>query len=172
MELSSKGLRLIAQFEACVWETYPDGDNMAWGFGHNDPELRPHMKISFKDAITLLREDIKSRVADVNKLLKVSVTQGQFDAFVSLYYQKGNTYAPIAADAMNDAATGLAASMWPYFARNAKREWKKGLRDRRLREQKVFLTDDYGDVSWFQVWHHGPVNRPPDEIYHPREDEF
>ena len=92
MKISDAGIALIKSFEGLRLEAYPDpatgGDPWTIGYGHTG-EVRPGMVITEAEAEQLLRQDIVQFEMCVNRLLQVTVTQGQFDALVSFAFNLG-----------------------------------------------------------------------------------
>ena len=60
------------------------------GYGHTGKDVKEGMTISAQRATDSLREDVADFAADVNSLLKVRVTQRQFDALVSSAFNVGS----------------------------------------------------------------------------------
>jgi lysozyme len=101
MNISDKGLQLIARFEGCVLKLYNDPVGYCTiGYGHlvhkgrvgTKPALEaPYSNgITQTEAINLLRADAATHVAAMNAALRVPVTQNQFDALVSLSFNIGS----------------------------------------------------------------------------------
>jgi lysozyme len=91
MQLSDEGLELIKQSEGFRGQTYMDVAGFPTiGYGH---KLLPGESfpegIDETRAAALLAEDVKSTELAVARLLKVAVTQGQFDALVDFCYNMG-----------------------------------------------------------------------------------
>lgn len=97
MNISEKGIALIKNFEGCRLEAYPDpatgGDPWSIGYGWTRPvdgvPVHKDMKITRNKAEQLLRCGLVSDEQAVNRLLKVPVSQNQFDALVSLAWNIG-----------------------------------------------------------------------------------
>jgi lysozyme len=91
MKISNAGINLIKHFEACKLNAYlcPAG---VWtiGWGHTGRDVRKGMVITQAQADKLLAEDLAQFERDVNSLVKVKVTQGQFDALVSFAFNVGS----------------------------------------------------------------------------------
>ena len=89
MNISSKGIELIKRFEGCRLKAYkcPAG---VWtiGYGHTN-NVRPDDVITQEEAEELLKRDIKVHEDNVKRLVKSSLTQGQFNALVSFEYNIG-----------------------------------------------------------------------------------
>lgn len=131
---------------------------MSIGFGHNDPKLKPGDTITVKEAFALLKEDVKPRAAEVSRMLKVPVTQNQFDALVSLYYQSGRKFVPDMIQLLiNVGDINKAAEMFPRCDTNRAGKRLPGLHRRRLLEQKIFLSGEYGELSPIPFWPGDPA---------------
>ena len=94
MQTSDKGIALIKQFERCKLTAYQDSVGV-WtiGYGWTQPvdgkPIRAGMTIKQETAERLLKTGLVSYEIDVSRLVKVSLTQGQFDALVSFTYNLG-----------------------------------------------------------------------------------
>ena len=95
MQTSEKGIALIKQFEGCKLTAYQDSVGV-WtiGYGWTQPvdgkPIRAGMTIKQETAERLLKTGLVSYESDVSRLVKVGVTQGQFDALVSFTYNLGS----------------------------------------------------------------------------------
>ena len=95
MNISDKGVELIAKYEGCRLEAYkcPAG---IWtiGYGHT-AGVQPGQTLPSKEAArTLLKEDLKKYGSQVNSCVKdgtisFPLTQNQFDALTSFCYNCG-----------------------------------------------------------------------------------
>ena len=140
MTYSDAGFALTKQFEGCKLEAYQDSTGR-WtiGYGHA-LDVQPGQKISQEQAERLLRLDVGSVEVWVNKLVKVPLTQGQFDACVDFAYNEGpaNFRNSSLLRFLNMNQYVLAAdefSRW-VFAGGKKLQ---GLVDRRAAERALFL---------------------------------
>lgn len=94
MQTSPKGIHLIKTFEGLRLMAYLCPANV-WtiGYGHTTsagpPVVQPGMTITKVEAEEILRSDLIKYEAGVLKLVKVPLTQGQFDALVSFAYNCG-----------------------------------------------------------------------------------
>lgn len=94
MQTSEKGIAVIKQFEGCKLTAYQDSVGV-WtiGYGWTQPvdgkPIRAGMTIKQETAERLLKTGLVSYESDVSRLVKVSLTQGQFDALVSFTYNLG-----------------------------------------------------------------------------------
>lgn len=90
IKISDAGIALVKQFEGCKLEAYRDAVGI-WtvGFGHTGPDVHPGMKITQEEADDLLADDLKVFEHCVNSAVSVPLTQGEFDACVSLAFNIG-----------------------------------------------------------------------------------
>ncbi|KJM49097.1 muraminidase [Enterobacter roggenkampii] len=94
MQTSEKGIALIKQFEGCKLTAYQDSVGV-WtiGYGWTQPvdgkPIRAGMTIKQEIAERLLKTGLVSYESDVSRLVKVGLSQGQFDALVSFTYNLG-----------------------------------------------------------------------------------
>lgn len=89
MRTSQNGINLIKHFEGCKLSAYkcPSG---VWtiGYGHTKG-IKQGMKISQKQADNYLKDDLKTFEHCINKYVKVTINQNQFDALVSFTFNCG-----------------------------------------------------------------------------------
>jgi lysozyme len=94
MKTSKKGLDLIKEFEGLRLQAYKCAAGV-WtiGWGHTSaagtPHVFPGMRITAAQAEAILIADLKQYEDAVLKAVKRDLTQGQFDACVSLCYNIG-----------------------------------------------------------------------------------
>lgn len=94
MQTSDKGIALIKEFEGCKLTAYQDSVGV-WtiGYGWTQPvdgtPIRAGMTIKQETAERLLKTGLVSYESDVSRLVKVGLSQGQFDALVSFTYNLG-----------------------------------------------------------------------------------
>lgn len=95
MQTSDKGIALIKEFEGCKLTAYQDSVGV-WtiGYGWTQPvdgkPIRAGMTIKQETAERLLKTGLVSYEGDVSRLVKVGLTQEQFDALVSFTYNLGS----------------------------------------------------------------------------------
>ncbi len=89
MNYSEAGLDLTEESEGCRLVAYQDSVGV-WsiGYGHTRGVVAG-MTCTQAQAEAWLREDILSAIADVNRLVKVPLTQGEFDALVDFDFNLG-----------------------------------------------------------------------------------
>ena len=90
MKLSEHGKELIKSFEGFRLTAYKDGGGV-WtiGWGHTGSDVTPGRSITQERADFLFDADIIEFEEGVNSLVKVPLTQNQFDALVSFAYNCG-----------------------------------------------------------------------------------
>lgn len=92
MKTSDAGLALVKEFEGLVLHAYPDpgsgGEPWTIGYGHTG-DVHPGDYCNQAQADGWLREDLRYAEAAVNHLVKVPLTQYQFDALVSFVFNCG-----------------------------------------------------------------------------------
>lgn len=93
MQTSEEGLALIKEHEGVRLHAYPDPgsvDGNPWtiGYGHTRGVKRGDT-CTLEQADAWLREDVRAAEAAVLRLVKVPLTQSQFDALVSFVFNVG-----------------------------------------------------------------------------------
>lgn len=94
MKVSSAGINLIKEFEGVRLKSYkcPAG---VWtvGVGHTSaagpPKVGPGMEITNAQAMKILAQDLGQFENGIDTMVKVPLTQNQFDALVSFTYNVG-----------------------------------------------------------------------------------
>jgi lysozyme len=89
MEPSAKLIDATAQAEGFSATPYWDVDGYSIGHGHHGPDVIPGMHWTLDQARLQLVVDIQSSADDVNRLVKVSLTQGQFDCLTDFRFNVG-----------------------------------------------------------------------------------
>jgi GH24 family phage-related lysozyme (muramidase) len=152
-EISDEGTELIASEEGFIDHLYNDPvGHCTIGFGHlvhkgncnaGDRETWGE-RITRDDALKLLRRDVQRRVADVNRLVRVQITQSQFDALVSFHFNTGALSGSSALRELNQCNHEKVPEKLAQFnkARNQAGELVEltGLTARRAREGRLFLS--------------------------------
>lgn len=148
-KLSSVGKELIKSFEGLSLNSYlcPAG---VWTIGYGTTVIKgvpvsKDMKITKEEADKLFDEDVKQFETVVNELVKVPLTQNQFDALVSFVYNigSGNFSASSVLIFLNKSEYLVAADRilkWIYVTKGRKKVISNGLVVRRNKEKKLFLS--------------------------------
>jgi GH24 family phage-related lysozyme (muramidase) len=91
MKISSKGLKLIKEFEGLRLDAYYCSSNvLTIGYGSTGPHVKQGMRITEKEAEDLLCKDLSRFEEGVTKLITIPLNQEQFDALVSFAFNCGN----------------------------------------------------------------------------------
>lgn len=141
MNLSPEGLDLIKGFEQLRLTAYLDtGGVWTIGYGHTRSALSG-MQISEARALMLLAQDVAEAVEAVNKLVRVTLEQYEFDALVSFVFNvgvgafKSSTMLRCINDRAEPMRIGTEFLRWVYD--NGKKI--AGLETRRRKERLLFL---------------------------------
>ena len=97
MQISPRGLKLIADFEGLRLNAYPDPGtgNEPWTIGYGTTVYPDGRKVKKGDVITqvqaldYLKQDVKKFATSVTQLVGVPINQNRFDALVSFTYNLG-----------------------------------------------------------------------------------
>lgn len=148
MKASKDAVTLIKHFEGCSLKAYPDpgsADGKPWtiGYGHTGKDVVKGLRWTQAQADAALAQDVARFAGEVEGLIKVSVTQSQFDALVSFAYNIG-----VGALAGSTLLRLLSSGSFSGAARQFER-WDKqdgrpmlGLSRRRRAERLLFETGD------------------------------
>ena len=145
MKISDNGIQFIKDCEGEKLTAYRDSVGV-WtiGVGHTK-NVGPGMRISAEQSLAFLRDDLAETEAAVNKLVKVALTQNQFDALVSLTFNIGSgNFASSRllkyVNVKNFRAASEAFLSWNKGRVNGKLIPINGLTIRRGRERALFLA--------------------------------
>lgn len=164
MRISRKGLNFIKQWEGFVPFVYDDlvrvnGKYVEWkggkiigtltiGYGHTSAAAGKYpmtvgTRITEARATQLLDEDLDPVEAYVNKVVKVPLTQGQFDALVSITYNfgEGNLRKSVLLARLNAGDYRGARAAFDLYVYSKGRRLQ-GLVNRRNAEQILWDTPD------------------------------
>lgn len=180
MKISKAGLDLIRSFEGFVPYVYDDlrppvnGKYREWkgetvkgtltiGIGHTDAAKHPlkctlGLKVTEDQACEILDVDLDEVEDDVNRLVKVPLTQGQYDACCSLVYNigAGNFSRSSILKKLNKGDyNGARAAFDLYVKSKGVTLW--GLQRRRDAEQALFDSDVAEPISEQGVDHPAEV---------------
>ena len=91
MNISKEGLALIKHFEGCELKAYRCPANvLTIGYGHTK-NVTEDMEITQQEANDMLDEELIEYCEYIDKMVKVSLNQNQFDALVAWIYNLGPT---------------------------------------------------------------------------------
>lgn len=84
------GLDLTIASESMKLKAYQDtGGVWTIGVGHTGPDVYPGRVITIEEGYQLLRDDVQEAVSAVRRMVKVPLTQGQFNALVDWVFNVG-----------------------------------------------------------------------------------
>ncbi len=147
MRLSATGLKLLKKSEGFRSRTYLDAaGHPTIGYGHRlvHPEYFPD-GISEAQGAAMLLNDVWAAEQAVERLVKVALTQGQFDALVDFVFNlgEGQLAASTLLKDLNDGQYHAAAGQllrWDH----AGAEEVAGLKARREAELRLWSGDESG----------------------------
>lgn len=161
MKTSTNGRKFIEQYEGLFLQSYDDyndhivkkGDSttgtITIGYGHTTsaglPKVTPGMIITKEQADNILASDLSKVEAQVNALVKVPLTQNQFDALVSFQFNTGSLGKSSILTELNKNNYDEAANRFALYnnARvGGKLKPSAGLTRRRADEKAMFLRKD------------------------------
>lgn len=143
-QISKDGLKLIKKAEGLRLEAYQDISGI-WtiGYGHTSsagaPEVKAGLVITKKQALGILKEDLKKYEKIVEQYVTVPLNDNQFSALVSFVYNVGKTSFKNSRllSRLNRgeySAVPVELSLWVYAGRNK----IQGLVNRRSEEAKLW----------------------------------
>lgn len=152
MRLSRNGIAVAHYFESCKLKAYPDPgskDGKPWtiGWGHTGPEVVKGLVWTQAQADQQFLIDVARFERDVTSLVKVPLTQGQFDALVLFAYNVGSDIdADTIAEGLGDSTLLRKLNAGDYEGAALEfRKWNKndgkvmrGLTRRRAAEECLF----------------------------------
>lgn len=142
---SNVGINLISSFEDTKLKAYDDGVGV-WTIGTGTTIYPNGVKVKKGDTCTLeqaktyFAHDLKRFEATVNKLVKVPLSQNQFDAVVSLVYNigSGNFESSTLLKKLNAKDYQGAADQFPRWNKGGGKVLR-GLVRRRAAERALFI---------------------------------
>ncbi len=151
MNISPAGRDFIERWEGLRLTAYkptPD-DVLTVGFGHTGPDVWQGMTVTPFEAAQMLTRDLLPVEAAIARLVKVDLTQNEYDALCALVFNIG-----IGAFAKSTALKDLNIDYRPGFIDQAfgvvrgfvhqQGRVLIGLVNRRRAEEKLFVNGDYG----------------------------
>lgn len=144
MQISSTGLEFLKRWERFRSTAYNDGyGNMTIGYGHLIQPGEKFGTLSQAEALELLQRDVSWAESTVNQLVRVPLTQSQFDALVSLTFNWGagnfrNSSHLALINSGDYAGTAARIREHPVTSGGVR---SQGLVNRRSAEAALFLRD-------------------------------
>jgi len=148
MKTSDKGVALIKAHEGKRLSAYTcPGGVLTIGYGHTSaagkPDVVRGMRITEREAEDILRRDLAKFEARVNKLVKVPLTQGQFDALVSFDFNTGALHSSSLLKKLNAGEHSRVPAQLMRWTKGGGRELP-GLVRRRRDEAELWRSLDPG----------------------------
>jgi len=168
MVISPAGIALIKKWEGWYPKAYKDPVGV-WtiGWGTTGAEAVPGRKITKKQGEEFLYRDLKDEEATVRSLVKVKLTQHQFDALVSFVYNlgAGNFERSTLLKMINRGNFLGAAAQFVRWNKARSRDtgkWMtlKGLTNRRKDEAALFMLPDNDDTAAMAAASEEIANQP------------
>lgn len=143
LSLSAAGISFLQQHEGLVQLVYPDPvgiPTVCWG--HMDPALKAGTRYSKARCEALLKMDTMSAHKALADLVKVPLSQNQYDALVSLVFNIGRDAFSRSTllRKLNDGDYDGAAEEFPRWSYAGGRKIQ-GLLSRRIDEQALFIKE-------------------------------
>jgi lysozyme len=142
VKTSEAGLDHIEQSEGIRYTAYLDtGGVWTIGVGHTGPEVVKGLRATDEQVRAWLEEDVREAEDAVNRLVKVELTQNQFDMLVSFVFNvgEGQFKKSTMLKLINAGDMEGAAAQFPRWCYD-NGKMIQGLLNRRLAEQKIFLA--------------------------------
>lgn len=140
MRTSQAGIGLIKSFEGLRLKSYQDSVGI-WTVGYGTTRgIGPGMSITIEQAERMLTNDITRFEPQVDQLVKVPLSQNQWDALMSFTYNLGatNLGSSTLLKLLNTGDYAGAAAQFPRWNK-AGGQVLAGLTARRAAEQQLFL---------------------------------
>lgn len=160
MQTSDNGIIALLGHEGVVPGPYFDSKKvLTYGVGHTkaagfpDPGTLPvgmpdNMDAALMDVFRVFRKDLAKYEADVNRAIKVPVSQHEFDAAVSFHYNTGAIHRASWVKALNKGDRAKAAAQIMNWTKPAE------IIPRRQSEHDLFARGEYPN-SRINVWRVG-----------------
>lgn len=161
MKTSLNGVKFISKWEGTKLKSYKDSVGI-WtiGVGHTSaaglPNVTSGMTITKDESDDILSKDLKAVEKQVLSLVKVPLTQNQFDVLVSFVFNVGSgnfSKSSVLSKLNAKDYKGAAESLLLYNKGtvDGKKVFIQGLANRRADEKKLFLTPDDVTIVTIEV---------------------
>jgi GH24 family phage-related lysozyme (muramidase) len=171
------GFRSICTWEALVRVAYYDDSQhqipprYAIGFGSQDPMPQPGDTITVAEAFARMRVHVENTDRQLAKDLEVGITQWQWDAVASLYYQRGTKALNAVVEHFNAGQPFLAVAEFVNWNSGQSGVKTAGHTARRVCEMMIAERGYYGDLSHYKYFDDDPRKTAPVLRPFPPEDE-
>lgn len=148
MNCDEAGIDFIKSFEGLKLSPYQDQKGI-WtiGWGHTEGVTSKTPSITESQAQLILEEDIEEPEEAVTRMVRIQLTQNEFNALVSFTFNEGVTkfMKSTLLSMLNNgdkAGAGKQFDRWIYYeGEDGKMYTSPGLQMRREKEKELFLTD-------------------------------
>lgn len=143
--MSQQGQDFIKGYESLrltAYDAHPGHGDMTIGYGHKIKKGETFGTITKADAEKLFAADVSQMAAHVSHDLKVSVTQNQFDALVSLRFNAGPFAVTPPVSDLNSTGHATMEDFTKHYV-TAGGEFMQGLANRRAAEWNIFSRGIY-----------------------------
>lgn len=143
--LSGAGVVALVSHEGLEYKAYPDpgtgGAPWTICYGHTGPDVKPGMVVKQNMCDAWLGQDLRKAQNVVTSTVRVPLTQGEMDAYVSFVYNVGgaNWRSSTLLKLLNQGKRKEACDQLPRWVYANKRELK-GLKTRRYAERATCLS--------------------------------
>lgn len=143
--VSGAGVAGVAHHEALRLKAYPDpatgGAPWTICYGHTGPEVKPGMMVNPDQCDRWLAQDLLKAQRTITSTVKVPLTQGEMDAYVSFVFNVGggNWRDSTLLILLNQGKRKEACDQLPRWVYANKKEMR-GLKTRRYEERAVCLS--------------------------------
>jgi lysozyme len=86
---SQRCIALVKSSEGFIPKAKWDVNGWAIGYGHHGAEVNASLEISLAQGDEILKSDLEKFSKEIKELVKVPLTQGEFDALVDFTYELG-----------------------------------------------------------------------------------
>lgn len=141
MKTSKQGIDHIGESEGIRLTSYLDtGGVWTIGVGHTGPEVVKGLRITYDKAMEWLAEDVREAEDAVNRLVKVKLSQHQYDMLVSFVFNvgEGQFSKSTMLRLLNSGDYTGAGNQFPRWNMDNGKVIT-GLTNRRIAEKKIFL---------------------------------
>lgn len=148
MQPSQAAIDLVKASEGLRLQAYQDGGGVyTIGYGHIDG-VHEGMRITEQQAEAFLAEDLATAGRWVGQLVKVPLTQNQFDALTDFVFNEGQEHLRTSTllRLLNAGQLQAAAAQFKFWNLDAGKV-EQGLVTRRAAEAALFLSNPFANAS-------------------------
>lgn len=140
MKTSETGINALKKFEGFSSKWIKDVNNLSIGYGHNKLPGDNFTTLTEAQATELLKKDLIKFESIINKVIKVPLTQNQFDALIMFVYNTGRNESTLYNLINQKADIESIIKFWNEHYITADGETLPGLIKRRAYESALFAS--------------------------------